>query len=319
MKIRSDIMNLNSKKIFITIIIIGILITFDLYGTVFGQLRLIVVNSEGKPIPDVNVTLEDIEITNITFKLVTNKKGLAFKSGLQNHVFLVTFEKENYLTIQKKIKIPGGRLKKEKITLLTREEASKQKEASDPHAQAVSAFERAASFIKEKKYDEALEALKKSISLDDSIFHSHYYSGVVYYELGKYKEAIEPLMKVIALQEDYAKAYRLLAAVYEKLGSKQEVDKYTKLAQEKGGKTAIEAYNEGVRFFNAGDVDKSINAFEEAIKLDDTFAEAYYQLGLNYLNKGVNDKAITCFKKYLELKPDGKDAETAKSIIETLK
>jgi hypothetical protein len=40
---------------------------------------------------------------------------------------------------------------------------------------------------------------------------------------------------------------------------------------------------------------------------------------MNYLNKGVNDKAIACFKKYLELKPDGKDAETAKSIIETLK
>lgn len=300
-------------------IVIGILITFDLYGTAFGQLKFIVVNSQGKPIPGVNVTLEDREITNITFKLVSNKKGVVFKTGLQNHVFLVTFEKENYLTIQKQIKIPAGRLKEEKITLLTGEEASKQTQASDPHGQAVSAFDRAASFIKEKKYVEALEALKKSISLDDSIYQSHYFSGVVYYEMGKYKEAIEPLMKVIALKEGYTKAYRLLAAVYEKLGNKQEADKYTKLAQEKGGKTAIEAYNEGVHFFNTGDVDKSINAFEEAVKLDDTFAEAYYQLGLNYLNKGVNDKAITCFKKYLELKPDGKDAETARSIIETLK
>lgn len=312
-------MRLNSKKIFITIIIIGILITFNLYGSVFGQLRLIVVNSEGKPIPDVKVTLEDTQNTDITFKLVTNKKGLVFKTGLQNHLFLVTLEKENYLTIQKKIKIPTGRLREEKITLLTTGEAMIEQVASDPHSQAVSEFNRAASLIKEKKYDEALEALKKSISLDDTIFQSHYFKGVVYYEMGKYKEAIEPLMKVITLQDDYVEAYRLLAAAYEKLGNTQEADKYTKLAREKGGKTAIEAYNEGVAAFNAGDVDKSINAFEEAIKLDKTFAEAYYQLGLNYLNKGVNDKAIDCFKKYLELKPDGEDADTAKSIIETLK
>ena len=231
----------------------------------------------------------------------------------------MTLEKEDYLVLKKKIKITAGRVSEDKITLLTREEAIKQKEASDPHAQAVSEFKKGGDFIKEKNYEKALEALKKSISLDDSIYESHFFSAVVYYEMGKYKEAIEPLMKVIALKEDYTKAYRLLAAVYEKLGNKQEADKYTKLAQEKGGKTAIEAYNEGVHFFNTGDVDKSINAFEEAVKLDDTFAEAYYQLGLNYLNKGVNDKAITCFKKYLELKPDGKDAETARSIIETLK
>jgi tetratricopeptide (TPR) repeat protein len=293
--------------------------TFDLYSTVFGQLRLLVVNSEGKPIPGVKVTLEDTQISNLTFKLVTNKKGLIFKTGLQNHVFLVTFEKENYLTIQKKIQIPAGRLREEKITLLTTGEAMIEQVASDPHSQAVSEFHRAASFIKEEKYDEALEALKKSISFDDNIYQSHYFKGVVYYEMGKYKEAIEPLMKVIALQDDYAEAYRLLAAVYEKLGNKQESDKYTKLAQEKGGKTAVEAYNEGISAFNAGDIDTSIKAFEEAVKLDDTFAEAYYQLGLNYLNKGLNDKAIACFKKYLELKPDGTDADTAKSIIETLK
>lgn len=312
-------MKMNAKKIFITIIVIGILITFELYGTVFGQLRLTVFDSKGKPIPGVNVTLEDTKITDITFKLVTNKKGLVFKTGLQNHVFLMTLEKEDYLVLKKKIKITGGQVRKEKITLLTKEEAIKQKEASDPHAQAVSEFKRAASFIQEKKYEKALGALKKSISLDDNIYESHYFSAVVYYELGKYKEAVEPLMKAIALKEDYAKAYRLLAAVHEKLGNKQESDKYTKLGQEKGGKTAIEAYNEGIHAFNAGNIDKSINAFEEAIKLDDTFAEAYYQLGINYLNKGVNDKAIACFKKYLELKPDGKDAETAKSIIETLK
>jgi len=310
-------MKMSAKKIFV--IVIGILITFDLYGTVFGQLRLTVFDSKGKPIPRVNVTLTDTTINRITFKMVTNKKGGAFQNGLKNHVFLMTLEKEDYQILKKEIKITAGRVREEKITLLTKEEAIKQKEASDPHAQAVSEFKKGGSFIQEKKYEKALEALKKSISLDDNIFESHYFIAVVYYELGKYKEAIEPLLKVITLKEEYAKAYRLLAAVHEKLGNKQESDKYTKLAQEKGGKTAIETYNEGILAFNAGDIDNAIKSFEKAIKLDEKFAKAYYQLGMSYLNKGVNDKAIACFKKYLELNPDGKDTETAKSIIETLK
>jgi hypothetical protein len=44
-------MKMNAKKIFI--IVIGILIAFDLYSTVFGQLRLTVFDSKGKPIPGV--------------------------------------------------------------------------------------------------------------------------------------------------------------------------------------------------------------------------------------------------------------------------
>jgi len=48
-------------------------------------------------------------------------------------------------------------------------------------------------------------------------------------------------------------------------------------------------------------------------------ADAYYRLGLCYLNKGENAPAIENFEKYIKMKPDGDEVETAKAIIESLK
>jgi tetratricopeptide (TPR) repeat protein len=278
-----------------------------------------VVDSKGKPVPGVKVTLTDTQAPSTVFTLTTNKKGAAIRSGLENHVFRVNLEKEGYQPIIKEVKIPAGPVRDEKFVLLTREEAIKKMQAGDPHARAARLFNEAVPLIQQKKYHEAVEILKKSASLDDTLYQSHYYLGVFYYEQEKYKEAAAPLEKVIELKPGYVQAYRLLAAVYEKLGDKSAFDKYSRLAREKGGKTAVDAYNEGINAFNAGDTDKALSAFEEAVKLNETFAEAHYRLGMTYLNKGLNDKAVACFKKFLQLKPEGEEAETARSIIQDLK
>jgi Flp pilus assembly protein TadD len=314
-------MTRKTTKFIIIFAVIAAFITWnsDLTAAARGKLRVTVVDSKGKPVPGVKVTLTDTQDPSTVFTLTTNKKGAAIRAGLETHVFRVNLEKEGYQPIIKEVKILAGPVRDEKFTLFTGEEAMKKQQAGDPHARAVRLFNEAAPLIKQKKYDAAVEMLKKSASLDDTIYQSHYYLGVVYYEQEKYKEAVEPLKKVVELKQDYAQAYRLLAAVYEKLGDKSEFDKYTELAREKGGKTAVDAYNEGINAFNAGDTDKAIKAFEEAVKLNETFAEAHYQLGMTYLNKGLNDKAIACFEKFLRLKPDSDEAETAKSIIQSLK
>jgi len=312
-------MTMKTKKISIIFMMIAALIVFDLYGAPMGKLRVTVLDSTGKPVAGVKVTIQDTVDKDLVFTITTDKSGIAVQVGLQNHVVQVTLEKEGYRSIVKNIKIPVGLLVEERFTISTMEEGLQQQEAGDPHVQAVHAFNQAASLIREKKFAEAAAALNKSIALDNTDYLAHYYLGVIYFEQGKFQEAVEPLTKATTLNPGYANAYRLLAAVYEKLGDKTQAEKYTKLAQEKGGKTAADVYNEGVAAFNAGDMDKAIQAFDGALKLDEKFSAAYYQLGLSYVNKGENEKAVAAFKKYLELKPDGEEAETAGSIIESLK
>jgi tetratricopeptide (TPR) repeat protein len=307
-----------SKNIIVIAAVI-MLIVPAIYSAVLGKLRVKVVDTKGEPIAGVKITMESQRVPGLIHNIVTKKNGVAVQVGLENHVFLVTLEKEGYRTIKKNVKIPAGLTQDEQFTLTTKEEAQVQQAADDPRTKAINAYNRAVFHLKKDKYDDALAELKKAIALDDTIHQAHYYMGVAYYEKQQYKEAEAPLLKAIALKEDYTEAYRVLAAVYEKLGNKTESEKYTKLAQETGGKTAIDIYNEGIHAFNAGETDKAIAAFEEAIELDADMPDSYYRLGLCYLNKGENDKAIAALEKYIQLQPQGQDTETAKVILDSLK
>lgn len=308
---------MKAKKIAVLIVVLAVALV--IYGAVLGKLRVKVVDSQGEPIPGVKITLQSTRVSTVVFNITTKKNGVAVQTGLQNHVFIVTLEKEGYQTVKKNVKIPAGLLQKEEVTMVTTKEALEQSIANDPRAQAINAFNKAAVLINQKKYDEALEPLEEAISLDDSIHQAHYYLGFIYFSKGKYQEALQSLLKVVELDEENAQAYRLLAAVSEKLGKKEEAEKYTQLAQEKGGKTPLDAYNEGIHAFNAGETDKAIAAFEQCLKLDERYADAYYRLGLCYLNKNENDKAIAALKKYIQLNPRGEEVETAKAILDSLK
>jgi tetratricopeptide (TPR) repeat protein len=306
-----------AKKIAVLTVVLAA--AFAIYGAVLGKLRVLVLDSGGKPIPGVKITIQSTRVSTVVFKITTKKNGVAVQTGLQNHVFIVTLEKEGYQTAKQNVKIPAGLLQKEEVTMYTAKEALEQSIANDPRAQAVIAFNKAAGLINQRKYDEALELLEEAISLDDSIHQAHYYLGFIYFEKGKYQESLQSLLKVVELDEENAQAYRLLAAVCEKLGKKAEAEKYTQLAQEKGGKTPLDAYNEGIHAFNSGETDKAIAAFEQVLKLDEKYADAYYRLGLCYLNKNENDKAIGALKKYIQLNPRGEEVETAKAILDSLK
>lgn len=303
----------------IIILIIAVSLVAALYSAVLGKLRMKVTDSEGNPIAGVKITLHSTRVSTMVYHITTGKKGIALKNGLLNHIFTVTLEKEGYQTVKKNVKIPAGLLQREYVTMVSTGKVRKEYLANDPHARAINAFNKAAALINEKKYQEALESLKHSVSLDDTLYQAHYYLGYVYFELGKYQEALQSLLQVLELKENYGQAYRLLAAVHEQLGNIQESERYTRLAREKGETTPFDIYKKGIYAFNTGSTDKAIAAFEKVIRMDEKYADAYYRLGLCYMNKSENDKAIAALKKYIQLKPDGENVDTAKEIIDSLK
>jgi len=85
-------------------------------------------------------------------------------------------------------------------------------------------------------------------------------------------------------------------------------------------------FNEGAVLTNAGKVDEANAAFDKCIAADPTKAEAYYQKGVNLMGKATlqGDKTIPApgtveaFQKYLELAPNGPNAENAKAMLASL-
>jgi tetratricopeptide (TPR) repeat protein len=86
-------------------------------------------------------------------------------------------------------------------------------------------------------------------------------------------------------------------------------------------------YNLGALLVNSGKTDPASDAFKKAIEADPNYAEAYYQYGVSLMSKAqiTADGKVTpaagtqeAFEKYLQLKPDGPNAESAKGMLASM-
>jgi len=302
----------------VVIILFCLLFSSQLAFGQLGRVNITVVDSKRKPIENVKITLLNDKAVDFRKEIISDKKGTASCIGLKPDVYLVVFEKEGYFAQKKNIKI-GLALTKEEITLLTREEALKEAQAKDPAFQAIEKYNEAINYTGSKEYNKALSLLEEAVTLDGNLFQAYFEMGKIYYLKNMFEEALVLLHKTISLKEDYSPAYKLLAASYEKQGKKEEVEKYLKKAKELAGPSGIDKYNEAVEYLNERDMDNVIPLLEEAIKLDPSLADAYYELGMALLNKGNKEGAVKNLEKYLELAPEGEKASTAQAVLEALR
>jgi len=87
-------------------------------------------------------------------------------------------------------------------------------------------------------------------------------------------------------------------------------------------------YNLGALLMNSNQTDGAIDEFKKAIDADPNYAEAYYYYGSTLLGKATLDQAtgkmnapagtVEALQKYLQLKPDGPNADSAKQLIAAL-
>jgi Tfp pilus assembly protein PilF len=78
-------------------------------------------------------------------------------------------------------------------------------------------------------------------------------------------------------------------------------------------------FNEAARLINTGKDGEAEPLLKGAIAANDKFAQAYYELGMLYVRTQKNADAKTNLQKYLELEPTGKDAATAKEMLNYVK
>jgi len=149
-------------------------------------------------------------------------------------------------------------------------------------------------------------------------------------DLGK---AAESYQKAIAAQvaagkgEDaaYHNNYALVLAAQKKFDEAQaELTKAATIDPPNAGKYY---FNLGAALTNAGQIDPALAAFRKAVELDPNYADAYFQIGVTNMGKATTDAAgkmtappgtAEAFQKYLDLKPTGPDAETAKLMMTQL-
>jgi tetratricopeptide (TPR) repeat protein len=203
-------------------------------------------------------------------------------------------------------------------------------------------YQAARTALDAKMWDEAVDAFNKAAAIDDK--QVAIWSGLADAYVGAagakpaeasalYDKCFDAYKKAIELaatmepkdQASYYNNYALALAKDKKIDeAKVNLDKAAQLDPMGAGKYF---YNMGALLVNGAQGDAAGDEFKKAIAADPTYADAYYQYGLFLTSQAAPDKSgkivaapgtIESLQKYLELKPDGQFAATAKELIASL-
>jgi tetratricopeptide (TPR) repeat protein len=181
-------------------------------------------------------------------------------------------------------------------------------------------------------FDGAVATMEQAVAIDQT--HDVIYGTLadVYLPDKKYPESEEAYKKAIQLTAAGSKS---LADYHSGLGlALVRQAKNSEALQECAAAQAVDAasaaqcfFNVGAVMTNQGAVDEANTAFDKAIAADPTKADAYYQKGVNLVGKaatGADGKVVPvpgtveALNKYLELAPDGPNAQPAKDLLSYL-
>ena len=219
------------------------------------------------------------------------------------------------------------------------EKANKENEAKLSKNKALNdAYNAGKTAMDAKNYDEAIANFIKASEVDSTQAVIFSQMATSYEGAAKAKPSdaadlrakeVESWKKAIALDPNNGGYYSNMALAYGSMknipDAQASIDKAAELDPAGAGKYY---FNIGALLTNNGQSDAACTAFKKSIDADETYADAHYQYGICLVSKAqVNAKTgkvipppgtIEAFQKYLELKPDGPNAEASKAMLASM-
>ena len=219
------------------------------------------------------------------------------------------------------------------------EKATKEREAALAKNKALNdVFNQGMEAIKAQQWDAAIAAFSKANEMDAKqvviwarLADAYMQSGATKTgadQQAAYDKGLEAFNKAIELKPDdaaYHNNYALALVKAKKIPEAQA--ELTKAAQIDPTNAGRYYYNLGAVLINSGQNDAAGQAFKKAIDIDPNYADAQYQYGMFLLGQAKitpegkvipADGTKEALQKYLELKPDGPFAESAKGALASI-
>lgn len=200
------------------------------------------------------------------------------------------------------------------------------------------AFNAGKDAMTQKNYQAAVESFTKATELDPkqhvvwaSLAES--YTALAGTKTGAEADAVmakgmEAWNKTIELKPDDAAYHNNFALALVKMKKIPEAQaELTKAAQLDPSSAGKYYYNLGAVMTNSGQLDAAGEAFKKAIELQPDYAPAQYQFGLFLMSKATTTPdgkivppagAKEAFEKYLQMDPNGPNAEAAKGMLSAM-
>lgn len=133
-------------------------------------------------------------------------------------------------------------------------------------------------YKKTSKYDEALNSLKKAVEIKPDYTLAYKQMGDVYQNLYKDTDAIIAYKKCYSIDDENDDACYNLGYIYNGLGEYENALEWLNKAN--AINKSVDVYDEiGFAYYKLKKSDEAINAYKEALKLNETNATAYKGMG----------------------------------------
>src|SRR5437588_10713549 len=155
-------------------------------------------------------------------------------------------------------------------------------------------------------YAAAEPLLKQAVALNPNHYDSRYNLGLVLAKVGRPQEALVQLEKAVQLNSASSEARFQLAAVLRSLGQEQRARKELEDFQERKQQSVKEnvagtKVNQANEYFQAGEYQRAVDVYHEALAQDPGHARTYYDLALSLDRLGNIAEARDALQKAISL------------------
>lgn len=295
-----------------------------LYAVAQARIWGTITDENGKPVPGVKliVTLPGVESYRV--EEVSGSDGSYAVTILDaTRTYAYRFEKEGYQPVEQSFKVPINSNERRDVVILSLEEARRRGPSGrelSAEDKAVLVFNEGAEAAQQGDLATARAKIEEAVKLNPNLAAAHTALAAMSFTDKDYAAAVAEAEKARELDPTDVKALRVLAEGYHELGDKEKAAAASQAlaaADPKAG--AMDLFNQGIREYNEGNMDKARGLFEQALEGDPGFAKTHYMLGMCYVSSGDSAKAKQHLETFLAMAPGDADAATAKEMLGYLK
>jgi tetratricopeptide (TPR) repeat protein len=302
--------------------VLGVLAIMAVAGNAFalGEARMqgkITDAATHKPIPNAVITIDATSGHTVHHEFKSDKDGVyrfLILDGTLTYKF--TYKADGYAPVEFTFKPTLGDVNTKDVTMAPGSGGAVA--GAVPSAKAnpgVAAYNEAAALANDGKVPEAIAKLEDAVAAKPDLTAGYEALAKLYLRSKNYDKAIDRANKALEIDTDNQDMFSVLAESYTAKGDKVKAAEYRK----KLPADATTMFNEAARLINTGKDGEAEPLLKGAIAANDKFAQAYYELGMLYVRTQKNADAKANLQKYLELEPAGKDAATAKEMLNYVK
>ena len=312
---------MNQKKL-LSALLIAVLCTVGSLAYAGAQARIVgtVTDASGKPLEGVTVTITTPKLGKFKVVLtsdVEGKWGTILNDSTIAYDYL--FEKKGYMPTKQSKKVGIGSEGTLDIQMLTQDQAIEKgvvKTAVDPYTEA---FNAAVDKFQAGDLDGALEGARKALELGPTKPGAWDMATKVATAKKDWDLVIEWGEKALTLEADNTSLYGPLMEAYKAKGDKVKAADYEKKFIAANPDKPEILYNQAVDLYNKGDFKGAEPILRKILEGKPDYANAHFLLGMCCVNLNKIPDMKKHLTEYLKLDPNGKEASTAKEMLEAFK